>query len=169
MTPHSFQSAAVPDWCVSRLTHTVKAEQGEEGVKDSSLRAIQISCTLFHPLRRSSLPPFSFSNVSFAFPSSYTYLPPSLFTSSGACFSLLPPSRPLNFSAFNFSLYPTISPLSWCFFFSFSHSPYFPSQNRVRLGFFFFFSLPLSRVRSVSAAERCVCLRVIACSPFMCV
>lgn len=73
MTPYSSQSAPVPDRYISRLRHSQSRTRGKR-VKDLKLRAIQISCTLFHPLQCMSLPLFSFwMTVSF-FPSSYTYL-----------------------------------------------------------------------------------------------
>ncbi len=65
MTPYSFQSVPVPDRYISRLRHSQSGTRGP-GVKDSSLRAIQIRCTLFHPFRCLSLALFSFlTSVSF--------------------------------------------------------------------------------------------------------
>ena len=140
MTPHSLQSAAVPDRYVSRLTHS---EGRTRGRRSQSLESESHSNKL-HSISPSSLLVLAslfIPKCLFHF-SFFIYISPSsLFNSSGACFSLLPPSRPLNFSAFNFSLHPTISPLS-CFFFFFFPSPtlhIFSSQNRVRLGRFFFF------------------------------
>lgn len=96
MTSYSPQSVPVPDRYISRLRHS-QSGTTRKGVKDLSLRAIQISCTLFHPFHRLSLPLFSFW-MSFSF-FLFIYISlSSLFTSSGACFCLLPPSYPLSFS-----------------------------------------------------------------------
>lgn len=91
MTPHSVQP--VPDRCITRLRHTQSGTRGRR-VKDLSLRAIQISCTLFHPLHCLSLALFSvwmsvlffsFSDVSPAF----------LYASSGA---MIEPPLPFGMS-----------------------------------------------------------------------
>ncbi len=122
MTPYSFQAVPVPDRYISRLRHSQSGTRGKR-VKDLSLRAIQISCTLFHPFHCLSLPLFSFwMSVSFFF-----FICISLFTSSGACFCLLPPSYTLNFSSFNFSLPSPDSSRFYVVVFFFFHSPHFPS------------------------------------------
>lgn len=136
MTPYSFQSVPVPDRYISRLRHSQSGTRGKR-VKDLSLRAFQISCTLFHPFHCLSLPLFSF--WMFHFSSPYTYLF-SLFTSSGVFF-LLPPSYPLNFPLFNSSLHPTI--LTFMFFFPFTLHifPLYPSE----IGLFLFFTSVLHK------------------------
>lgn len=150
MTPYSFQSVPVPDRYISRLRHSQSGTRGK-GVKDLSLRAIQISCTLFHPFHCLSLPLFSFwMSVSFFF---FIYISPS--------FVSLPLQVPA--SVFYSLLTLSIFPLS----ISLSHHPTIPTFM------FFFFptlhifpSLPmwdfLSRAHSISGTEGvCVWLHVV--------
>lgn len=121
MTPHSVQS--VPDRCITRLRHTQSGTRGRR-VKDLSLRAIQISCTLFHPLHCLSLALFSvWMSVLFFFFSDVS--PTFLYTSSGAMIEPPPPLRYLS----KMSLWTSVStPLfSISCFYSLPCFPYFPS------------------------------------------
>lgn len=143
MTPHSLQSVPVPDRYISRLRQSGKSQR-------LSLRAIQISCTLFHPL---ACPCLSFHfGCLFHFSSSYTYLfplslplqvPASVFYLFLTLFNFplsisLSPDHSSHFQV----LHPSPSPPS-------SFSPLYPCE----IGHF------LSRVCSISGTEGvCVCV-----------
>lgn len=121
MTPHSVQP--VPDRCITRLRHTQSGTRGRR-VKDLSLRAIQISCTLFHPLHCLSLALFSvWMSVLFSFFSDVS--PAFLYTSSGTVIEPLPPLRYVSKISFWTSVSTPLSSLS-CFY-SLPCVPYFPS------------------------------------------
>lgn len=130
MTPHSVQP--VPDRCITRLRHTQSGTRGRR-VKDLSLRAIQISCTLFHPLHCLSLALFSvWMSVLFFFFSDVS--PVFLYTSSGA---MIEPPPSLRYVSKNFPLNVCLHPTILNFMFLFpSLLSLFSLSTHVRWGIF---------------------------------
>lgn len=133
----------VPDRCITRLWHTQSGTR-RGGVADLRLRAIQISCTPFHPLRRLSLALSSlWMSVLFLFFS--TVSPALLYT----FFLRAPVIEPFSASVrlkklfpLKVCLHPTI--LNFMFLFLCLLFPYFPS--------------PASSVSGTEGAPVCDCV-----------
>lgn len=144
MTPCSFQAVPVPDRYISRLRHSQSRTRRERESQRVNLRAIQISCTPFHPLHRLSLALFILDvcfifllHMHFSFLSLPLQVPTSFF------YPLL--------SLFNFPLPPQFS-LS---------SPLFPLHVFFSPLPFPMFSLPTQREIGIFFHKwrwRCVCL-----------
>lgn len=124
----------VPDRCITRLWHAQSGTRERVRVRDLSLRAIQISCTPFHPLRRLSLALSSiWMSVAALFFQLYLQPPFMLFF-----FSKRPVMKPFlassqkTFSPLNVCLRLTI--LNFMFLFPCLLFPYFPLLRPHEIG-----------------------------------